>query len=107
MIAIFASVSFLALSPGSVQAALDVNVQVNPAFIVLGGSSTLSWTVREAVTCTASDSHGWSSDWPPTSGSMTVAPTGNVTYILDCTDAFGNKMRSAFYYSVYKSDNIA
>jgi hypothetical protein len=62
--------------------------------IVVGGSSTLTWTSANATSCTASGS--WSGA-EPTSGSMAEAPAavGATTYSLTCTNAAGTSSASS------------
>lgn len=58
-----------------------VNITANPASIVSGLSSTLSWTVTNATTCTASGS------WTGTkglTGTQAVFPTTTSDYTLTC-----------------------
>ena len=61
-----------------------VTVSVAPTSIVLGQSSTLTWSSSAGSTCTASG--GWSGT-QTTSGTATETPTavGTVTYTLTCT----------------------
>lgn len=83
------SVIFAFFTPASAQAAPSVTITADPAFIAPGGTSKVSWTVSGAVSCTASDSHGWSSPWPPVSDFLWVTLTATTTYYLNCTDEAG------------------
>jgi hypothetical protein len=71
-----------------------VSISVNPTSVVLGISSTLTWSSTNATSCTASGS--WSGS-QPTSGSQSVTPTavGMATYSLNCTGAGGTTGASA------------
>ncbi len=69
-----------------------------PASIFAGGTSTLSWTVTNAQSCTASGGEpDWSGPKDPASGTQTVAPAtpGTHTYTLACENANGTASRDA------------
>jgi RHS repeat-associated protein len=70
-----------------------LTLTANPATIVKGGSSTLSWSSTKATSCTATDN--WSGT-KPLSGSQAVSPTkvGTHYYTLTCTGAGGSVARS-------------
>jgi Subtilase family len=78
------AVSALADEPS----APDVKLNLSPTTIKLGATSTLSWTVTNAASCTASGS--WSGT-QPLSGSLMVSPNtaAGYTYNLACTNADG------------------
>jgi len=69
-------------------AAPTVTLSVAPTTISLGQSATLTWSVMNAGTCSASGA--WSGS-QPLSGTMTVTPTsdGTATYTLTCTSSAG------------------
>ena len=67
-------------------AAPNVMLNLSPTTISSGASATLSWTVTNADSCTASGA--WSGTQPP-SGSSMVNPTTTSTYALRCTNADG------------------
>lgn len=75
-------------------AAPTVSIAANPASLVLGAASTLSWSSTNAAACTASG--GWSGS-RATSGTANVTPaaTGTATYTLSCTGAGGSASASA------------
>jgi len=73
------------------------NLEASPQTIAFGDTTTLSWTVQNASSCTASSTDdSWSGD-KATSGSEAVTPsvTGSVTYTLDCTGDGGESSDSA------------
>jgi hypothetical protein len=78
------AVSALADEPS----APDVKLNLSPTTINVGATSTLSWTVTNAASCTASGS--WSGT-KPLSGSLMVSPNAaaGYTYNLSCTNADG------------------
>jgi hypothetical protein len=59
-----------------------VNITANPATIVSGLSSTLSWTVQNATSCNASGA--WSGSKNSTAGTQVVFPTATSNYTLTC-----------------------
>lgn len=75
-------------------AAPTVSMTANPASLVLGASSNLTWSSTNATACTASGS--WSGS-RATSGSASVTPAaaGTATYTLSCTGAGGTANASA------------
>jgi hypothetical protein len=83
---------------GSASDAVTVNVGTIPALslaaspstITAGQSSTLSWTVSDANSCTASG--GWTGSKAAGDGNHTqvVTPTSITTYNLVCTNAYGS-----------------
>src|SRR5262249_45368099 len=62
-----------------------ITFAVQPTTIVAGQSATLTWSVMNAASCTASGA--WSGN-EPTGGNMGVTPgtAGTNTYTLNCTD---------------------
>lgn len=84
--------------------ALSVTINASPTSITAGGSTTLTWSSANAVSCIAS---GGSSDdsWPgtnePTSGSVKVAEpfalasSLTITYTLTCTNPTTNQTTAA------------
>ena len=82
------------VTPPVTAAAPTVAIDVNPTSLVLGGSSTLTWSSTNATSCTASGS--WAGN-QSVSGSATVTPTsaGPYTYTLACTGAGGSASSSA------------
>jgi uncharacterized protein (TIGR03118 family) len=69
---------------GSTTPPPTIAIAVNPTTIVLGQSTTLTWTASAGSTCTASG--GWTGTQTAT-GTATETPTasGTVTYTLMCT----------------------
>jgi len=69
-------------------AAPTVTLAANPASVVLGAASTLTWSSTSATACTASG--GWSGS-RATSGTASVTPTatGATSYTLTCTGPGG------------------
>ncbi|MFL6601940.1 MAG: hypothetical protein ACJ8R9_11505 [Steroidobacteraceae bacterium] len=67
----------------SAVAAPTVSLSIAPTTISLGQSATLTWSVMNAGTCSASGA--WSGT-QPLSGTITVTPTsdGTATYTLTC-----------------------
>ena len=62
-----------------------IDFSADPATILSGQSSTLSWDVTNATTCTGSlGSSGWPGDKDPFSDSEDVSPTQTTGYILTC-----------------------
>lgn len=60
----------------------EVTLSANPETIAAGESSTLTWTVKNATSCTGSD--GLSGSISPKDGSLSVTPTETTTYSLEC-----------------------
>lgn len=69
-------------------AAPTVSITANPASLVLGTTSTLTWSSTDATACTASGN--WTGS-RATSGTVSVTPatTGTATYTLSCTGSGG------------------
>jgi subtilisin family serine protease len=67
-------------------AAPNISLNLSPTTIATGASATLSWTVTNADSCTASGA--WSGA-QQLSGSIMVNPTTTSTYDLRCTNADG------------------
>jgi len=63
-----------------------VTLTASTASIKSGSTSTLSWTAKNADSCTASD--GWSGAQTD-SGTKSVSPTSSTTYTLSCSGAGG------------------
>ncbi|MDO8600019.1 MAG: hypothetical protein Q7R73_00150 [bacterium] len=65
-----------------------VNLTANPLTVNSGSASTLSWTVTNATSCTASD--GWFGSKNITGGSETTGPLSATTkYTLTCSNTNG------------------
>lgn len=67
-----------------------ITISVNPASIQQGGSSTLSWYVQYATSCTATG--GWSGV-QPVQGKRAVNPSITTTYTLTCTNGHRTAQR--------------
>jgi len=68
--------------------AATVALSANPATLVLGETTTLTWSSTQATTCIASG--GWTGSRPTVGNEMqTPAAAGAVTYTLTCTGAGG------------------
>lgn len=63
-----------------------VALSANPSSIILGGTSTLTWSSTNATSCIASG--GWSGS-APISGNIAVFPTSTTTYTLTCAGVGG------------------
>lgn len=63
-----------------------VSLAASPGTVAAGGSSTLSWSSRDATTCTASG--GWSGSRAP-SGNETQTLDGSTSYTLSCKNSTG------------------
>ncbi|MCF6264732.1 MAG: hypothetical protein L3J24_14255, partial [Xanthomonadales bacterium] len=68
-----------------------VNLGASPASIIVGDSSTLTWSVSNAASCTASGA--WSGS-KTMSGSESVSPGSTGTYTLTCTGGGGTTISS-------------
>lgn len=77
----------------------SVSFTANPGTINPGDSATLTWTVSDATSCTASGAAAWSGA-VSTSGtnSQSVTPTVTTTYLLSCTGLGGTTNRSVTVY---------
>lgn len=87
--------SVLSLSGGVLAApAPTVTISASPDTIMVGSSSTLTWSSTDATSCTASGSWGGSR---ATSGSLVVTPSpaGTKTYTLTCSGPGGSAASSA------------
>ncbi len=69
-----------------------VLLTASPSSIISGGSSTLTWSAVNATSCTASG--GWTGSKAVPSGSQTVAPTANTTYVINCSGTGGSTSQS-------------
>ncbi len=71
-----------------------VTIAVSPSTIIIGSSTTLTWSSTHATSCTASGAWSGSQN---TSGTAQVTPTalGTDTYTLKCTGAGGSDTESA------------
>ena len=69
-----------------------VSLSATPASIVSGDSVSLSWSSTDATSCTASGA--WNGT-QPTSGTLSVSPSGTGTYTLSCTGPGGSASDSA------------
>jgi len=70
-----------------------VTLTANPVKVGLGNSSTLTWVVARATSCTASG--GWSGGKSVSGGSQGVTPTVTTAYGLTCTGPGGTVGTSA------------
>ena len=79
---------------GTTPAAPTVTLAASPTAVVLGASSTLTWSSTDATACTASGS--WTGS-KSTSGNETVTPAavGDAVYKLSCTGAGGSTEKQA------------
>ena len=78
-----------------------IDFSADPATILSGQSSTLSWDVTNATTCTGSQgSSGWPGDKDPVSDSEVVSPTATSTYRLTC-DGPGGQAESDVSVAVF------
>ena len=79
---------------GTTPAAPTVTLAASPASIVLGASSTLSWSSTDATACTASGS--WTGS-KTASGTETVTPAavGDAVYKLSCSGTGGSTEKQA------------
>ncbi len=76
-------------APGSPIVDIKFNGSDGPVTIAYNASGTLSWTVQDADSCTASN--GWSGAKSHTGGSEgTGALTTSHTFTLTCTSPYGN-----------------
>jgi Right handed beta helix region len=71
---------------------LHVGLSAVPTAIESGGSSTLSWDVSGATSCTATG--GWSGSKTTAGASESVSPATTTTYTLSCTGATGTDQDS-------------
>ena len=69
-----------------------VTLAASPTLVGPGNSSTLTWTVSGATSCTASG--GWSGAKSATGGSEAVSPSATTVYTLTCTSASGSTVRN-------------
>ena len=69
-----------------------VSLAASPATITSGGSSVLTWSSKNANSCTASG--GWTGT-KAVSGTFTVAPTTTTTFTLTCAGSSGSGHASA------------
>ena len=69
-----------------------VNLTASNGNISAGGSSTLTWSTKNATSCTASA--GWTGT-EALNGSKTVSPAATTTYTLNCSGAAGSTKASA------------
>lgn len=74
-----------------------INFSTAPALIGPGATSTLSWTVSGATSCTASSDNGnlWSGPKSNVSGSNVVTPGSTTVYTLTCFGPGGSSSRNA------------
>jgi hypothetical protein len=72
----------------------EVVFTANPNTVTAGGSVSLSWTVKNADSCAASN--GWTGSKLSGDGthSQTVQPITSTTYTLTCTNTGGNTVQS-------------
>ncbi len=76
--------------PQMVWAAPSVSLSANPTTLSVNGTTTLTWTISGATSCTATDSTGFVGPWQTTSGSGPITQAHSVQYGLECFDAGGN-----------------
>jgi hypothetical protein len=72
---------------------LTINFSASPSKIVAGGTSTLTWSVQNAVGTTCNASGGWNGS-KSFSGSESVKPTSTTQYLLECQGATGFQTKS-------------
>ncbi|MDP2789049.1 MAG: hypothetical protein Q8O46_03305 [bacterium] len=70
-----------------------VNVSASPSAIVLGQSSTLTWSSTGASSCTGSASSGWQGE-STKNGTKVVTPNVTTTYNIFCVGGEGTTTRS-------------
>ncbi|NND64701.1 MAG: hypothetical protein HKM24_01945 [Gammaproteobacteria bacterium] len=88
------NVYFYKLSAGAGSPAPSINFSANPTTIDEGQSSTLTWTVSNADTCTATG--GWSGNKNAAGGTQsTGALNATTTFTLSCTGAGGTRSDAA------------
>ena len=65
-----------------------VSLGANPETIPIGGTSTLSWVVSNATSCTASSAEdpAWTGTVSASGGAFDVTPSATATYTISCTD---------------------
>ena len=68
-----------------------INLQSTPSSVSMGEAVTLTWSVNDAQSCTASG--GWSGS-KPTSGHIGQAPSASTSYTLTCTGPGGTTAQS-------------
>ncbi|MCF6210132.1 MAG: hypothetical protein L3K24_05575 [Gammaproteobacteria bacterium] len=100
-------------SGGSASASFDVTVMTaspplislsaDPSQIVAGASTTLSWSSASVDSCTASGA--WSGS-KATSGSLTISPDSDSTYVINCSGDDGY-VSSSLEVTVTGSDTAA
>jgi hypothetical protein len=76
----------------SAATAPTVNLSASPSTVANGGSSTISWTSTNAVSCIASG--GWSGSQGASGSFPTGTLTTTTTYTLTCTNATGSAAQS-------------
>lgn len=69
-----------------------VSLSASPSTVVSGGTSTLTWSSRDATSCTASGA--WAGSKPTSGSQSTGALTASATYSLTCSGAGGNAAQS-------------
>lgn len=69
----------------------SISLSATPSTITVGQSTTLNWSTQNATACTASN--GWSGT-KATSGSESMSPNVNTTYVLNCTGTGGPASQS-------------
>ncbi|NTW14231.1 MAG: polysaccharide deacetylase family protein [Candidatus Moranbacteria bacterium] len=67
-----------------------LTLSANPASIVSGSSSTLTWSATDATSCSA----GWTSS-TAISGTASVTPSATTTYSMTCAGAGGTATKTA------------
>jgi trimeric autotransporter adhesin len=90
----------LAVASSAPPAPPSMTFNAQPTLLAPGGSSSLTWTVVNAMSCTASGgsgSDGWNGSKPLTSSGTPVGPistAGSYTYTLTCTGSGGTNSQS-------------
>jgi hypothetical protein len=75
------------IAVGAVTPPATVSLTANPQSVVVGATSTLTWTSTNATSCTASG--GWTGAQATSGTQVTAALTTSTTYSLTCTGAGG------------------
>lgn len=87
---------FCDLNPGGPSAGNGptLTLTASPTTVTSGSSSTLTWTVSNATSCTASG--GWTGNKTATGGTESTGPlSSNKTYTLNCSNSNGSASASA------------
>jgi hypothetical protein len=81
----------------------SVTLTANPTFIPAGSSSTLTWTVANANSCTASNAWSGAKDPSPGSHTQSTGPlaAGSHTYVIVCKGPGGTTAPASATVNVY------